>query len=261
MNIRITHVGTATLILDIGGTRILTDPAFDPSGTQYAWAPVGANSTKTESPAISLDEVGEFDVALVTHAQHDDNLDPSGRSLLPRSKRVFTTRPSARRLGWAAEGLKPWESVKIIGHDGLRIRITATPARHGPPLSLPFVGEVIGFILQWEGQRFGSLYISGDTVLFGGIHEVAAKFPVSLALLHMGEAKFPIMGPFRLTMNGKQAAQAAKILKARTVVPIHYDGWTHFSEPQQKARLAFEKAQAAEQVHWIPKGKPIEFEI
>ena len=45
-------------------------------------------------------------------------------------------------------------------------RVIATPARHGPPLSRPIVGEATGFALRWPGQLDGVLWISGDTVLF-----------------------------------------------------------------------------------------------
>jgi hypothetical protein len=39
--------------------------------------------------------------------------------------------------------------------------ITATPCRHGPPLSRPLAGDVIGFGLRWDGQEHGALWISG----------------------------------------------------------------------------------------------------
>jgi L-ascorbate metabolism protein UlaG (beta-lactamase superfamily) len=260
MIIRVTHVGTATVILEIGSIRILTDPAFDAAGTSYAWAPIGGSSTKLESPALAADAVGSFDVALVTHAQHDDNLDPSGRAVLARAGRVITTRPSARRIGGSAEGLREWESTQVVGRDGFTITITATPARHGPPLSLPFVGKVIGFVLAWEGQQRGALYISGDTVAFGGIAEIARRFTIGIAMLHLGQAKLSIAGPFRLTMDGAQGARVGKLLAAHTIVPIHYDGWTHFSEPQAHAAAAFEAAGLADRVRWLPKGTAVDLE-
>ena len=55
------------------------------------------------------------------------------------------------------------------------IEITATPCRHGPPGSGPVVGQVIGFSLKWEGQTHGTLWISGDTVLFDGVRDVARR--------------------------------------------------------------------------------------
>ena len=55
------------------------------------------------------------------------------------------------------------------------IAITATPCRHGPPGSGPVVGQVIGFSLKWDGQAHGTLWISGDTVLFDGLREAARR--------------------------------------------------------------------------------------
>jgi hypothetical protein len=80
------------------------------------------------------------------------------------------------------------------------VRVTATPARHGPPLSRPLVGEVIGFMLEWEGQQYGALYISGDTVWFSGIAEFGKRFRTSLALFHLGGVRLPISGPLRYTI-------------------------------------------------------------
>jgi L-ascorbate metabolism protein UlaG (beta-lactamase superfamily) len=256
MSLRITHVGTATVILEIGSVRILTDPTFDPAGGRYAWAPLGASSTKLEGPAVPVDheQMARFDAILVTHAQHDDNLDATGRTLFDRTNRLLTTRSSARRLGGKAEGLRPWETAEIVGAEGLKVRVTATPARHGPPLSLPFVGAVIGFLLEWEGQAHGPLYISGDTVWFGGLEEIARRHQVSVALLHMGEAKLPATGPFRLTMNGEQAARAARALGARIILPIHYDGWSHFREGRAAADRAFQAAGLGDRVRWLGKG-------
>jgi L-ascorbate metabolism protein UlaG (beta-lactamase superfamily) len=261
VKIRITHLGTASVILEIGAIRVITDPVFDPAGTRYSWAPFGANSTKLEGPIMPVEAIGAFDVALVSHAQHDDNLDRAGRLALAAAKRVLTTRPSAKRLGGTAEGLAEWETTEVTGADGGRLRITATPARHGPPLSLPFVGKVIGFVLEWDGQARGPLYISGDTVEFGGIAKVAARFRVGVALLHMGQAKLPVTGPFRLTMDAAGAARTTKLLGAHTLVPLHYDGWTHFSEPQATAAAAFEAAGIAESVRWLPKGTPVELDV
>ncbi len=261
MEMRVTHIGTATVLFEIGDLRIVTDPAFDPAGTHYSWALFGGNSTKLEEPARAAADLGRVDAMLITHAQHDDNLDPSGIALLPAAGRVITTKPSARRLGGKAEGLAEWQSTELVSPSGLRVRITATPARHGPPLSLPFVGKVIGFVLEWTGQEHGAVYISGDTVLFAGVEEVARRFRVGTALLHMGEAKLPITGPFRLTMNGEQGAAAAKLLGAKTIIPVHYDGWTHFSEPRAKAVRAFEAAGIADRVRWVPKGTAVSLAV
>jgi hypothetical protein len=94
---------------------------------------------------------------------------------------VVTTESGARRLGGRARGLAPWHSTSLDGID-----VIATPCRHGPPLSHPLVGDVIGFALRWHGQEHGALWISGDTVLYDGVREVAERVRVGTALLHSG---------------------------------------------------------------------------
>jgi L-ascorbate metabolism protein UlaG (beta-lactamase superfamily) len=260
MRIAITHIGTATLLLEIGGLRLLTDPALDPPGGRYSFG-FGTSSRKLTGPAISADALGRIDMVLLTHDQHDDNLDRSGRQLVARLGRVVTTRSGAQRLGAGSMGLRPWEQTMLADRDGLTVRLTATPARHGPPLSTPLVGEVIGFHLEWPGQLHGGLYISGDTVLFRGIEQVAARLRVGTAILHLGGAGFPISGPVRYTFDGREAARVARMMGARTVLPVHYEGWSHFLEPRQQAEAAFSAAGISDRVRWLPLGERVELEV
>lgn len=253
MDCYITLLGTATAVLQIGSLKLLTDPALDPAGAYYSFG-FGTGSTKTLSPNFSPEILDNTEIVLLSHDHHDDNLDKAGRAFLPKVKKVFTTTSGARRLGNNAEGLKPWQSVEVPLENGKKLKITATPARHGPPLSQPIVGQVIGFVLEWEGQQNGALYISGDTVWFKGIAEVAERFRVGTALLHLGGVRFAISGPLRYTFNGKEAAQAAQALGAKTIIPIHYEGWTHFREPRKEAEQAFAKASLTEYVKWLSLG-------
>lgn len=249
----ITHLGTATIILEIGSLRLLTDPAFDPAGGKYSFG-YGTGSKKLTAPSISAEAIGQIDAVLLSHDHHADNLDNSGRAFLPKVKQVVTTSSGAKRLRNNAVGLPVWQSIELKSKDGLQVRVTATPARHGPPLSRPLVGEVIGFILEWKGQQNGALYISGDTVWFSGIAEVGKRFPISLALLHLGGVRFPISGPLRYTFNGQEAVQAAKALNPKTIIPIHYEGWTHFHEPRKESEKAFIQAGLDNRVLWLPLG-------
>jgi hypothetical protein len=62
---------------------------------------------------------------------------------------------------------------------------------HGPPLSRLLTGDVTGFALRWDGQRDGVLWISGDTVLYDAVRQVADRLRVGTALLHLGGVRFP----------------------------------------------------------------------
>ncbi len=249
-SLKATHIGTATLLIEIGDLRLLTDPTFDPPGAHYGFG-FGTGSDKLVGPAIAADRLGRIDAVLLSHDQHGDNLDDTGRALLPGWGQILTTRGGARRLGGTAIGLAPWETQELAG----QIRVTATPARHGPPGSLPVAGPVIGFLLEWDGPA-SPLYISGDTVYFHGTAEVARRYRPKVAVLHIGGASFGITGPIRYTMNGPEAARLATELGAATVVPIHYDGWTHFHETRAATESAFADAGLTGRVRWLTPGVP-----
>src|SRR3954453_19599216 len=203
--LRITHIGGPTVLPEVAGRRLLTDPTFDPPGGKYRFG-WGTGSRKLTGPAIPASELGTIDAVLLSHDHHEDNLDPAGRALLPSAGTVVTTVPGAKRLG-DARGLAPWASTGLEAPGRPPIEITATPCRHGPPLSRPIVGDVIGFALQWDGQGHGVLWCSADTGLSEGVPRAAARLQVGTALLHLGGVRFPISGPVHYTMTAKEAVE------------------------------------------------------
>lgn len=258
---RLTHVGGPTLLIEVGGRRILTDPTFDPPGGKYRFG-WGTSSRKTAGPAIPAAEIGALDAILLSHDQHEDNLDAAGRELLRSAATVLTTAAGARRLGAGAVGLKPWETTTLEAAGKPPIRVTATPCRHGPPLSRPIVGDVIGFSLRWDDQTNGELWISGDTVLYPGVAEVAERLDVGTAVVHLGGVRFPISGPLRYTMTGTQAADLCRRIAPATVVPIHYDGWSHFREARATAEAALSAGLAGgPTITWLEPGTPSPLEV
>jgi L-ascorbate metabolism protein UlaG (beta-lactamase superfamily) len=259
MNCRLTHIGTATMLLEISSLRLLTDPVFDPVGGKYRFG-YGTSSTKLTAPSIGSEELGRIDAVLLSHDHHEDNLDRAGRALLPLVKQVLTTTAGAKRLGGNSLGLAAWQS-RVIEANGFEIKITAMPAHHGSFGSHLIVGETAGFMLEWEGQRQGALYISGDTVWFNGIHEIAGRFKVRTAILHIGAAGFPITGPIRFTSGASDAVRIIQALNPQKVIPIHYEGWKHFHEPKAAAEKVFIAAGMEELVQWLPLGTPVEIEI
>jgi L-ascorbate metabolism protein UlaG (beta-lactamase superfamily) len=96
--VTVTHIGGPTVLIEVAGWRLLTDPTFDPAGRRYAFG-WGTSSRKLVGPAVSRDALGPVDAVLLTHDHHGDNLDDAGRQLLPAAGTVVTTVSAAARLG------------------------------------------------------------------------------------------------------------------------------------------------------------------
>src|SRR5579872_3690245 len=96
----LTLIGGPTALIEIDGFRLLTDPTFDLPGT-YQLPHVKLE--KLAGPALALDAIGEIDAVMMSHDQHSDNLDESGKHFLPKAKRVLTTEVGAKRLGGRSE--------------------------------------------------------------------------------------------------------------------------------------------------------------
>jgi L-ascorbate metabolism protein UlaG (beta-lactamase superfamily) len=257
--IRITHIGGPTALIEAGGWRLLTDPTFDAPGRRYAFG-WGTSSRKLAGPAIPATELGRIDAVLLSHDHHDDNLDDAGRALLPSAGVVVTTASGAKRLGGAARGLVPWQTTRLEAPERPAIEVTATPCRHGPPLSHPLVGDVVGFALRWDGEEHTAVWISGDTVLYDGVRGVADRLRVDVAILHLGGVQFPVTGPLRYTMTARDAVELCRLVRPRIAIPLHYEGWKHFREGREAVEREFERApeEFRRSVHWLPLGEGVD---
>ena len=232
--LRITLIGGPTALIEIDGFRILTDPTFDAPG---AYQLPHVKLEKLSGPALKPEAIGEVDAVLLSHDQHADNLDHSGKAFLAKAKRVLTTVAGAKRLGGHAEGLMPWATTELDGKDGRSLTITATPARHGPAGIEPLSGDVIGFVLTSK-DKSPPIYISGDTVWYDGVAEVARRFKAGVVLPFAGAAQ--TRGPFHLTMDTNDTIETARAFPDAVIVPLHTDGWAHFRQNAKDLRASFD---------------------
>jgi L-ascorbate metabolism protein UlaG (beta-lactamase superfamily) len=257
MDATLTYIGGPTALIEMAGMRLLTDPTFDPAGTDYPAARYTLR--KTASPALAQDALGRIDVVLLSHDHHADNLDGAGRALLDRVPHVLTTRAGAQRLGGRVRGLDPWETITVMTPGYGRLHVTATPARHGPADGDR--GPVIGFLLTTDDPAQRAIYVSGDTVWYDGVAEVAHRHACALALLFGGAARVAAVGPAHLTFTAEEAVAAAQAFAGATIVPLHYEGWTHFSESRVDLDAAFAAAGMSSRLAWLPPGVPRTFAL
>jgi|SRR5579872_525217 len=251
----VTLIGGPTVLLEVAGVRLLTDPTFSPPGAY----PTGAVTlTKLVGPVMPPEAVGSVDAVLLSHDQHTDNLDPVGRAFLATARHVFTTGVGAQRLTGShasqghIEGLAPWQTRDITSASGRTIHITATPARHGPAGIEPLTGEVIGFVLTVDDEPDHAIYVTGDTVWYEGVAEVARRFDVSIVVAFVGAAQ--TRGPVSLTMTTDDAIETARAFPHATIVPVHHQGWAHFTQNQDDLIRAFAAAGLTSRLHPLELG-------
>ncbi|MEU3898897.1 MBL fold metallo-hydrolase [Streptomyces sp. NPDC045251] len=235
-SLRIHFIGNATVLLRYRGLTLLTDPNFLHRG-ERAHLGYGLVSRRLTEPAPAPGELPELDAVVLSHL-HGDHWDRRARRSLSRSLPIVTTPHASRRLQGVhgfhrAVGLRTWQE-ETVRHADAQVRITSLPGRHaGHPVLRRLLPPVMGSLLEFgpaAGPVRHRLYVSGDTLLFDGLDEIARRFPgLDLAVLHLGGTTLP--GGFVVTMDGRQGAELARRLDPRLILPVHYDDYSLFRSP------------------------------
>jgi L-ascorbate metabolism protein UlaG (beta-lactamase superfamily) len=247
MTTAVTYLGGPTVLLEYAGLSVVTDPTFD-EPRAYPSDSGGPPLVKTAGPGIPRTDLPPIDLVLLSHHEHQDNLDYEGLELLATGVRTYSTMKAATDLfGGAVVGLDPWESEEFRG-----VTVTAVPALHGPPGSERRLGPVIGFVLRAPGEP--TIYVSGDNASIALVEQIAEHFTsVDVAVLFAGAAQYgDLPGP--LTLSSADAVEVARILGANTVVGVHTEDWEHFSEARADLVAAFGGAPLLD----TPRGRRVE---
>jgi L-ascorbate metabolism protein UlaG (beta-lactamase superfamily) len=236
-----------TVVIDLAGVRFLVDPTFD-DAQEY---PIGSRTLrKTTDATWTPEQVGHVDAVLLSHDQHPDNLDHRGREFVRTAPLTLTTALGASRLAGSAVELPTWATHRVGA-----VTVTGTLAQHGPDGMLHLTGPVTGFMLTAEGAP--TIYVSGDNASLGVVREVAARFPsVDVAVLFAGGARTPLVDGY-LTLTSEEAVQAADILGRPRVLPVHTDGWEHFTQNGATLRAAFARAGLADLLLPLDPGRQV----
>lgn len=242
----LTLVGGPTAVIDYAGLRLLTDPTFDAPQTY----PGGIPLHKLTGPALDADAVGEIHAVLLSHDQHPDNLDEAGRAFLPRAGVVLST-PEAEDRVEGVTGLAPWQTHRIGD-----VEITAVPALHGPEGAEELSGTVTGFVLSAPGERV--VYVSGDNASVALVTAIAERIGrIDVAVLFAGAANVGRFGDADLTLNARTAVEAARELGDAVIVPVHAEGWHHFSETRERLVREFGYAGLSDRLRVPEAGVPL----
>ncbi|WP_030868802.1 MBL fold metallo-hydrolase [Streptomyces sp. NRRL S-37] len=233
----ILFIGNATLLIRYGELTLLTDPNFLHRG-QFAHLGYGLVARRLTEPAVDVAELPHEDLdAVVLSHLHGDHFDRVARRGLDRGLPFVTTPHAARLLkglyGFRhATGLRTWQS-RTLRHGDSSVRVTSLPGRHAPGPLRVLLPPVMGSMLEF-GDRSGEvrlvLYLSGDTLMYDGLREIAVRYPdIHLAVLHLGGTTLP--GGLVVTMDAGQGADLLDLLRPRRALPVHHGDYTVFRSP------------------------------
>ncbi len=183
MTMTVTWFGHATILLVVGGMRLLVDP-FE----------------VTEALPKAVDAL------LFTHS-HYDHFAPNDYAFYKAQGIVAEIGPKdlADKLSKNAHLLEPWGEVKLKAKDG-EITVKAIPSYNINKKFHPKANGWLGFLISYQGK---TIYIAGDTDLIPEMDKITCDV-----------AFLPIGGTY--TMTAEEAARAANTIKTKVAVPIHW---------------------------------------
>jgi L-ascorbate metabolism protein UlaG (beta-lactamase superfamily) len=253
-------IGNATVLLRVAGFTILTDPTFIHKHEQ-TWLGGGLHTTRLTNPAMELADLPPLDLVLLSHF-HGDHFDQVAERDLDRTLPIVTTPQSANDLeerGFTnCIPLDVWESLSVE-KGSARLRITATPARHGPPLVDFVLPDVMGSVLDVTTADGGvsRIYITGDTLVIDELREIPRRFPdIDIALLHLGGTR--VLG-ILVSMDAKQGVEAMRIVDPALAIPIHYNDYDVFTSPLSDFQEEVRAAGLEDRVHYLSHGETYTF--
>lgn len=198
-----------------------------------------------------------IDVVLLSHHQHTNNLDPAGRAFLPSAKRVLSTTKAAEELDGNVLGMEPWSEIELESPRGGTVKVTAVHAQHGPDGSDEIQGPVLGFLLSAQAAQ--AIYVSGDNASREAVRTIVKKTgELGIAILNAGAVQLPKFDHAYLTLSADHAADVTKILGARTVIPLHFEGWAHCTQGAGELKAAFSGNGIADRLLVLERGQRAE---
>jgi len=256
--LRVTWLGHSTVLVELDGVRLLTDPVF---GNRASPLPF-AGPKRFHPPPLPLEQLGRIDAVVLSHDHYDHLCAWTVRALASGrapgfSGRFVTTLGVGAHL--EAMGVAPAHITELDWGDGAKVGdvdVVATPAQHFSGRGLERNGTLwAGFALCGPRHR---VFFSGDTGPTAEHKDIGASLgPFDVAMFEIG-AFHPAWGDIHL---GPQAAFAAfQQANARAMLPIHWSTFDLGLHPWEEPGEILVNTAAREGAPlWTPQlGQPVE---
>ncbi|MDP2885731.1 MAG: MBL fold metallo-hydrolase [Ignavibacteria bacterium] len=249
----ITLINHATVLIQLGGINILTDPIYSLT-VSYLFP-------RMQKAGIPFKELPSIDHILLSHSDYDHlnmktlrRLQRRGTStvVLPKGLRSYGDKAGFRDV----VEMSSWEEFE---RDGLRI--TCVPAKH---VSKRKPGDLsatacCGYVIRANNR---TVYFAGDSAYADFFKEIGSRYDIDVALLPIGAYK-PEKWFKNLHLHPVTALQAFQDLRARHLAPIHWGTfWISdepMGEPPQKLLVEAELFGIREKVHILRNGESFQF--
>ena len=243
---RLRWLGHSTVLLDLDGVQLITDPLLRRRVLHLRRA-----------APLALEGLESLDAVLLSHVHHD-HLDLPSLRLIGRETRVVVPRGAGRllaRRGFVATELSAGEQTALGP-----VSIRAVRADHPGRRALGKQADVLGYVIA--GSQF--VYFAGDTELFPEMAEIANRVDVALVPIW---GWGPRLGPGHLDPDS--AAEALALVRPRIAVPIHWGTYypltslrrsppAFLEEPLERFRRAAAERAPGVDVRVLPVGGTLE---
>lgn len=216
--LRATWLGHSTVLLELDGARVLTDPVWGERASPVTFA----GPRRFQPVPVSLSELPDLDAVIVSH-DHYDHLDyPTILALAKRQVPIFTSLGVGAHLeAWGVPSeriteLDWWEEAQV---PGTGLTISAAPSQHFSGRGLGGRNRTLWSSFVVRGPKHG-VFFSGDTGLTAEYREIRARFGAfDLVLLEIG-AFHEAWGDIHL--GPEHALDALELLGGGPLLPVHW---------------------------------------
>lgn len=249
MSDSITLINHATVLIQLGGVNILTDPI-------YSWT-VSYLFPRLQKPGIPFNDLPPIDYILISHSDYDHLNMKTLRRLARRGNSTIILPKGIGSYGQRAGFSKVVEMSHWEKFEDGGTNITCVPVKHVSKRK-PGRAETnacAGFVVEKDNR---SVYFAGDTAYAEFFSEIGSRHTLDIALLPIGAYK-PEKWFRNLHLHPVTALQAFQDLGAKHLVPFHWGTfWISdepMHEPPQKLRAEAERCNIQDRVHILRNGE------